>query len=110
MSYTYRYLTLFDNLGFEGIIDITCDDSHKVEAAIHNDPDPEIEINKTAKYMVFRARANPQRTPEVWIFWSNVEDKTLWKLSQESPQMLADLIRKTGVNIFKTPKPDNVIV
>jgi hypothetical protein len=107
--YTYRYITLFDNLGFEGIIDITCDKQMKAEAALHDEPDPEIEMNKTVKYMVFRARANPQRTPEVWMFWSDVDEKILWEYSQESPQALADLIRKDGFCVFKTPKPASVI-
>jgi len=40
---TYRYITLFDDEGFEGIIDITCDDHRKIEAAIMNEPNPEKE-------------------------------------------------------------------
>lgn len=108
---TNRYVTLFDDQGFEGIIDITCDDHRKIEAAILNEPNPEIEVNKTVKYMVFRARANPQRSPEVWIFWSEIDEKVLWDASQESPQQLANLIRSNGTHVYVTPRnKDKVII
>ena len=107
---TYRYITIFDDQGFEGIIDITCDDHRKIEAAILDEENPEIEINKTVKYMVFRARANPQRSPEVWIFWSDIDEKVLWEASQESPQQLADLIRSNGTSVYTSPtKKEKVI-
>jgi hypothetical protein len=101
---TYRYITIFDDEGFEGIIDITCDNNRKIEAAILDEPNPEIEVNKTVKYMVFRARANPQKSPEVWIFWSDIDEKVLWDASQESPQQLVDLIRANGSDVYVTPR------
>lgn len=105
-----RYITLFDNEGFESIIDITCDNVEKVTAALEDAEDPEKKIHSLINTMTLRARFNPHRNPEIWVFWSHIDTDTLWKASQENPQQMADLIRKKGVNIFGLKsKKKNVI-
>lgn len=106
----HRYVTLFDNEGFESIIDITCDDMEKMSAALEDREDPENEIYSLINTMTLRALFNPHRNPEIWVFWSHIDEKTLWKVSQETPQQLADLIRKIGVSVTKPKsKKTNVI-
>jgi len=60
--------------------------------------------------MVFRARANPQRSPEVWIFWSDIDEKVLWDASQKSPQEFADLIRANGSDVYVTPRKKEKVI
>lgn len=109
--YNNRYVTLFDNEGFESIIDITCDDTERMTAALEDKKDPELEIYSLIHTMKLRATFNPHRNPEIWIFWSHIDEETLWKISQENPQTLADLIREKGVNVTKSSKSSkNVIV
>lgn len=105
-----RYVTLFDNEGFESIIDITCGNMEKMSAALEDREDPENEIYSLVNTMTLRARFNPQRNPEIWVFWSHIDEETLWKVSQETPQQLADLIRKIGISVVKPKsKKTNVI-
>jgi hypothetical protein len=60
-------------------------------------------------YFILRAKANPQRFPEIWTFHSEVDIETLRCYSKESPQELADLIREHGTKVFVTHKEKAVI-
>lgn len=99
-----RYVTLFDNEGFESIIDITCDETEKITAALEDRENPEKEIYSLINTLTLRARFNLHRKPEIWVFWSHIDTDTLWEISQENPQQLADLIRDKGVKIFALKK------
>lgn len=104
-----RYLAYWDSLGFETIINITEIDKKKVFAALaEKELDPADKLSLTL--MIVRARANPQRFPEIWTFTSEIDRDFLWNIAQEQPQMLADLIRKNGHCIFVTPRNRPVIV
>lgn len=107
----YRYITLFDNLGFESIIDISINDEAKVEEILNAGSLDKLEknINSLITSILFRAKANEHRYPEIWIFWSEIEQKTLWNAAQENPQMMADLIRERGECLYKTHRPKAII-
>ena len=109
MEDNFRYITLFDNLGFESIIDITCDDAVRAEAVLYDKDDPQKEIIQLINKLSLRARFNPHRSPEIWVFWSEVDEKTLFKSAEENPQAMADLIRNKGVNVFRSSKQKQVI-
>lgn len=106
---SFRYITLFDSEGFESIIDITCDVHHRAEAALCDEEDPQKEIAALINKMTLRARFNPQRSPEIWVFWSDIDEKTLYKSACENPQMMADLIRSKGVKLYGDAKTKRVI-
>lgn len=106
---SFRYLTLFDNLGFESIIDITCDNASRAEAVLYDEDDPEKKITSLVNKMTLRARFNPHRNPEIWIFWSDVDENTLFTAAQISPQEMANLIRSKGVSVYISTKVNTVI-
>ena len=106
---SYRYITMFDNLGFECVIDITCDTSHRAEAVINDEPDPQTKIVSLVNKMILRAKFNTHRNPEIWIFWSDISEKDLFDACEQSPQQMADLIRSRGTNLYKMPKTKTVI-
>jgi hypothetical protein len=62
--------------------------------------------------MIMRAKANHQRFPEVWAY-DTAEDydyedmRSMW---EGSPQVVADLVREKGTNLFKYAKEKSVIV
>lgn len=109
MSDNFRYITLFDNLGFESIIDITCDDAVRAEAVLYDEPDPLKGITSLVSSMTLRARFNLHRSPEIWVFWSDVDEDSLFKMAKENPQAMADLIRSKGVSVYKSIKTKRVI-
>lgn len=108
----YRYITLFDIEGFESILDISDDDNAKAETILNDENIENLEksINSLVVAMLFRARANAHRYPEVWVFWSEIDQKTLMNAAEENPQMMANLIRERGECLHKTVKPKSVIL
>lgn len=99
------YLAYFDSLGFECILDLT---RHEKKAMwnVLSDKEPE---KLPVFMMIMRAKANPQRFPEIWTFWSEVSLAELTALATDEPQALADGIRNVGTKVFVTPKEKEVI-
>jgi hypothetical protein len=99
------YLAYFDTLGFECILDLT---KHEKKAMwnVLSDKEPE---KLPVFMMIMRAKANPQRFPEIWTFWSEIGLDELTALATEEPQALADGIRNVGTKVFVTPKEKEVI-
>ena len=99
-------LAYFDSLGFECVINLTEIDKKAMWAALTDKP-------ATTKFpvgaLIMRAKANPQRFPEIWTFWSSVDIETVIEYSKDSPQELADLIREKGKPVFVTHKSKEVI-
>jgi tRNA(Ser,Leu) C12 N-acetylase TAN1 len=62
------------------------------------------------RHAILRARANPQRFPEIWAFESDMDQEDLEMIAKDSPQVLVDAIRKCGQNVFKTHRDESVIV
>ena len=100
------YMCYFDSLGFEWIFNVTDYEKKKVMAQLKGDDKVDFPIPRHA---ILRARANPQRFPEIWAFESEVSLKELQIYSEEAPQALADAIRRCGQNVFKTHKEESVI-
>jgi hypothetical protein len=92
------FIAYWDCNGFECVVDITSYERHKLLADIKGDI---IVAPVNPFHLIMRARFNPQRSPEIWIFTSEVEEATLKQLAEEQPQMLADLIRSHGKNLYK---------
>ena len=101
------YMCYFDSIGFEWIFDVTNYEKKKFWAVLKGDEKVDFPIPRHA---VLRARANPQRFPEIWAFESEMTKQELDEIAEESPQVLVDAVRRCGQNVFKTYKPESVIV
>jgi len=101
------YMAYFDSLGFEWIFNVTNYEKKKFWAELKGDTKVDFPIPRHA---ILRAQANPQRFPEIWAFESEMSQTELEEIAEESPQVLADAIRRCGQNVFKTPQVDSVIV
>lgn len=92
-----KFLTLFDCLGFETIIDVTDYEHKKLINDIKGTATTRLPVNE----MVLRAKFNEQRRAEVWLFTSEIPLDELTQLSADEPQLLADSIRRVGYNLYK---------
>jgi hypothetical protein len=101
------YVCYFDSLGFEWILNVTEYEKKKVMAYLKGETKVDFPV---PRYAILRARANPQRFPEIWAFESDIAQSELEIVAKETPQVLVDAIRKCGQNIFKTPREESVIV
>lgn len=106
MSKETKYLTMFDCEGFECLIDITSRERQYLMAAIKGE---EYKDDISLNSMMLRARYNSQRSPEIWVFTSLVDDATLQELKENEPQMLADLIRSHGHCLWRDTPSKQVI-
>lgn len=100
------FIAYFDSLGFEAIIDLTDHDKKAMWAELKGEKPKRLEA---VPYMILRAKANPQRFPEVWTFQSELDTETLLSYSNDCPQELADLIREHGTKVYVTPRQKEVI-
>lgn len=100
------YIAYWDSLGFECIVDLTAQDKKAMWASLAEKPAPQ---KLPVGLLIMRAKANPQRFPEIWTFQSEVDIKTLIKYSNDTPQELADLIREHGTKVFVTRREKEVI-
>ena len=101
------YMCYFDSIGFEWIFNVTEYEKKKFWAVLKGDTKVDFPIPRHA---ILRAQHNPQRFPEIWAFESEISLDELNEYAEESPQELADAIRRCGQNVFKTPKNESVIV
>lgn len=106
MSKERKFLAYFDCEGFECLRDITSVE-HRATRDILAGREVKDELSLNA--MMLRARYNPQRSPEIWVFTSTVGGETLRDLSESEPQMLVDLIRKHGNCVWKNYPVKRVI-
>ena len=103
------YLAYFDTLGFEYIFNLTEYEQKKMWAILAEDKTFNTRTNLPV-HSVLRARANPQRFPEIWKFNSEIPYEELKELSKTNPQVLVNAIREGGEAVFITHKDKNVIV
>lgn len=99
------YVAAFDSLGFESILCFSDTSKQDTWNALQGKPKSRFPLDR----MILRAQLNPHRDPEIWSFWSSIGLETLRRLSKESPQELADQIRKHGTSIFSSAKQEQVI-
>lgn len=100
------FMAYWDSLGFEWIVNVTDYEKKKFWATLKGDTKVDMPI---PRYAIIRARANPQRFPEIWGFESELTLKELQKFAHEHPQALATAIRNCGQAVFKTPREEEVI-
>jgi hypothetical protein len=100
------FMAYWDTLGFEWIVNVTDYEKQKCWAALKGDAKVDMPI---PRYAIIRARANPQRFPEIWAFESELTLKELQKFAHEHPQALATAVRNCGQAVFKTPREEAVI-
>lgn len=97
MQQTSNFVAYWDSLGFEFIVNTTKQDRQ----ILINELKGEISSSKNwIRYSLLRAKFNPQRNPQIWGFTSPMSEEELIKISQESPQELANLIRELGWKIY----------
>lgn len=101
------YVAYFDTLGFEWIFNVTDYEKKKFWGTLKGNTKVDFPIPRHA---ILRARANPQRFPEIWAFESEISLDELKEYAAEQPQDLADAVRQFGQNLFKTHKDEGVIV
>ena len=108
-SKTRKFVAYWDCLGFETFVDISPWERRVLMDKIAGKTPNPMPVN--IKLMLLRAQANPQRSPEIWIF-DAIEDFTeddLWEIARSEPQVLADSIRNVGKCLYKQPKQKGVI-
>lgn len=106
-----QWIVLFDTLGVDTLIpwdDLKSDDM----LSILSGKKPGKKGNHQVNMMILRAKANHQRFPEVWAYdtsedYAYEEMRDIW---EGSPQMIADLVREKGTNLFKYAREKSVIV
>lgn len=104
MSTNNLYLAYFDTLGFECLINLSDIDKKKMWAALKGE-----DYKMPAFHLIMRAKANPQRFPEIYTFWSEIDYETLLQYTKDNPQGFADLLREKGDPVYVTPKQKEVI-
>jgi len=109
MSKNKIFVCYWDCNGFEAIVDMTrWERDSLINTIAGKDLTlPPINVNT----MLMRARFNPQRSPEMWIFNTSddVNEDQLWDLAVQSPQLLVDMIRKNGSSLYHSAPQNNVI-
>lgn len=100
------YATYFDTLGFEWIFDISDYEKKKFWEKLGGASTVDFPI---PRYAILRAKANPQRFPEIWIFESEIPLDDLKIYSEKEPQLLVDSIRRLGHCVYSIPREKEII-
>lgn len=111
---TNAFLFSWDCTGVEAIIPITeYEDWDTANAfnVLEGKAKTANPLNQTISAILMRARANPQRFYEVYTVdcdpgISETDWRDMW---DASPQMCADMIRKSGVKLYGEPMPVNTV-
>jgi hypothetical protein len=102
---TDLYLAYFDTLGFECVINLSAHEKRSMWTVLKGQEPSKLPLHP----MLMRAKANPQRFPEIWTFWSGVGQAELARFAQEMPQEFADSIRSVGEKVFVTKREKELI-
>jgi len=102
-SKTRVYICMWDCNGFEVLKDCTSWERDSMLNTIAGKPLKPAPVNLQA--MTMRARFNPQRNYEIWTFNTeeSIDEETLWKLAEENPQALVDMVRNNGKRLYGEP-------
>lgn len=99
-----QFVVAFGGEGVEAILDVTGQkEAVVIEKLSGRDPKNSTEkrIAPQVSAIIMSARINGQRNVEVWaITTRDIGYNEMWRLFDEDPQMIADLIRSHGVNLF----------
>lgn len=101
---TRYYICYWDCDGFECIVDFTSWERNKLVSLLKNGDyadKPPVNLH----HLILRAQFNPHRFPEIWSFTTtddvSVEDLRI--IAEETPQVLVDMIRERGKNLYGKP-------
>lgn len=101
-----NWLVLFDSQGLDWLVDcdsINAEDTMKWMGGEKYGNN----LGQTIFLAVMRAKANPQRFPEVWAYSTDfdVSEDQMTEMWNDNPQGMADLVRKKGRNFYKYSRP-----
>ena len=98
------YICMWDENGFETLKDCTSWERDTFLATIAGRDLKPAPVNLQA--MMMRARFNPQRAYEIWTFNTeeSLDEDTLWRYAEETPQALVDMIRNRGKQLYANAK------
>lgn len=99
------YIAYFDSLGFECVLDLHDMDKKAMWGALQGKEPQRLPVG----HLIMRAKANPQRFPEIWTFHSELDKTTILQYTTDMPQALADAIRENGNPVFVTKREKEVI-
>jgi hypothetical protein len=102
---TNIYLAYFDTLGFECVLDLSKHEKKAMWDTLKGQEPEKFPIG----FMIMRAKANPQRFPEIWTFQSELDLEEIMCYTRDEPQAMADAIRENGSKVFVTPKQKELI-
>lgn len=109
MTKERKFIAFWDCLGFECIADVTSWERGALLDTIAGKELKPAPVNLHA--MMMRARFNPQRSPEIWVFSTvdSITESELIEIAKDDPQHLVDLIRERGTCLYDSPKQKVVI-
>ena len=105
-----QFVVMFDRCGVDTLI--PCDEMNAKDVLEWLGGNPHKgELARHIRLAIIRAQSNQHRFPEVWVYdceqdFSESEMREMWN---ESPQGMADLVRKKGKCLFKSPKDKQLI-
>jgi hypothetical protein len=108
MTESNKYLAYFDTLGFECVINLTEAENDCIMATLRGE---EYNLPFSLHHMTLRARFNPQRFPEIWVFnvSNDLSTNNVIDLANNNPQYLANFIRANGTSLYSKHSTKNVI-
>jgi hypothetical protein len=104
-----RWLVVFGSEGWEMLV--PCDPIVNRDLLQFGEG-RKFEMDRHLTIALHKARNNPGRRPEVWVYdterdFSEAEMRSMW---DESPQGMADLVREKGTLVFRERFGETVIL
>lgn len=93
-----KFLAMWDMLGLECLIDLSELEAKQVWATLKGEPGPQY---PNLQFMILRAQFNPQRHYEIYAFETDdISYDQIKTLFEETPQIIVDVIRKSGHQFY----------
>lgn len=100
-----QYIVMWDMYGLEAIINVSEGEREGIVQALKGEA---VTWRNPIQFMLLRARFNSQRCYEIYTFESELSEKEISQMFKQSPQTIADTIRRVGHKLYsdrttKTP-------
>lgn len=92
-----RFLVMWCNEGLETLINITKNERENIISVLKDEP---IQHTNPIQYMILRARFNPQRHYEIYVFDSVIDEEDIRSMFESSPQVIVNAIREIGHQLY----------
>lgn len=105
-----KWIVMFDRLGVDMLV--PCDEIMSRDALLWlGGQEFRSELHQHLNIAKLRAQSNPQRYPEIWVYdcQEDYSPEQMRKMWQNLPQGMADLVRKRGNCLYKTPREKDLI-